>query len=382
MAKALSPIVLILGQDSLRADRALAGVLKERGIDPSEIVRLWGDESSFGDVFTAATSRSLFSDRTVVVVRRAEKLRGGGRDPDEDAAEERGELPEPVEEPREKGDKRKAAGKAAADPANDIPDLDPSSTLIFVVRKTDRRFGMWKKISKVAELIDADYLRGKALSMAAFAEAKALGVRVPDDLLKDLVEQSGPSLGRIASELEKMLLYQGPAGRGAEDSVAVTSSPPLYLLADALMLKDKRKSLGLLDEALRQGEAGLRILATVHGTVRKLALFRALRGSGVSTADAGGTPERLRARETPDRTLRLVADVCKAADHQVHIPRRRIIRRQLAGTEPQRRRRGSHKGGPTTIEFHLVHRARALHIDAPDAARQAGTDRRNRAVPG
>ncbi len=287
MAKALSPIVLILGQDSLRADRALAGVLKERGIDPSEIVRLWGDESSFGDVFTAATSRSLFSDRTVVVVRRAEKLRGGGRDPDEDAAEEKGELPEPVEEPREKGDKRKAAGKAAADPANDIPDLDPSSTLIFVVRKTDRRFGMWKKISKVAELIDADYLRGKALSMAAFAEAKALGVRVPDDLLKDLVEQSGPSLGRIASELEKMLLYQGPAGRGAEDSVAVTSSPPLYLLADALMLKDKRKSLGLLDEALRQGEAGLRILATVHGTVRKLALFRALRGSGVSTADAG-----------------------------------------------------------------------------------------------
>ena len=221
MAKALSPIVLILGQDSLRADRALAGVLKERGIDPSEIVRLWGDESSFGDVFTAATSRSLFSDRTVVVVRRAEKLRGGGRDPDEDAAEEKGELPEPVEEPREKGDKRKAAGKAAADPANDIPDLDPSSTLIFVVRKTDRRFGMWKKISKVAELIDADYLRGKALSMAAFAEAKALGVRVPDDLLKDLVEQSGPSLGRIASELEKMLLYQGPAGRGAEDSVAV-----------------------------------------------------------------------------------------------------------------------------------------------------------------
>lgn len=288
MAKAASPIVLILGQDSLRADRALAGVLKDRDIDASEIVRLWGDESSFADVFTAAASRSLFSDRTVVVVRRAEKLRGGGgRDPDEDGAEEGVDLPEPAEEPQENGGRRKGGGKAAAAAASDPPDLDPSSTLIFVVRKTDRRFGMWKKISKAAELIDADYLKGKALQMAAFAEAKALGLRVPDDLLKDLVEQSGPSLGRIVSELEKMLLYQGPAGRGAEESVAVTSSPPLYLLSDALMLKDKRRSLGLLDEALRQGEAGLRVLATVHGTVRKLALFRTLRASGVSSADAG-----------------------------------------------------------------------------------------------
>lgn len=288
MAKASSPIILILGQDSLRADRALAGVLKERGIDASEIVRLWGDESSFADVFAAATSRSLFSERTVVVVRRAEKLRGGGgRDPEEETPEEGGDLPEPVEEPQDRGGKRKTGGKAAAPPASDIPDLDPSSTLIFVVRKTDRRFGMWKKISKVAELIDAEYLKGKALNMAASAEARALGLRVPDDLLRDLVEQSGPSLGRIASELEKMLLCQGPAGRGAEESVAVTSSPPLYLLADALMLRDKRRSLGLLDEALRQGEAGLRVLATVHGTVRKLALFRALRGTGVSTADAG-----------------------------------------------------------------------------------------------
>ncbi len=287
MAKASSPIVLILGQDSLLADRALARVLGERGIDPSEIVRLWGDESSFADVFTAAASRTLFSDRTVVVVRRAEKLRGGGRDPDEDAGEEGTEVPEAVEPPREKASGRKGGTKSAATPVSDLPDLDPRSTVIFVVRKTDRRFGMWKKISKVAELVDADYLKGQGLLRAAAAEAKALGLRVPDDLLKDLVDQSGPSLGRIASELEKMLLYQGPSGRGAEESVAVTSSPPLYLLADALMLKDKRRSLGLLDEALRQGEAGLRVLATVHGTVRKLALFRALRGSGVSAAEAG-----------------------------------------------------------------------------------------------
>jgi DNA polymerase III delta subunit len=284
VAKVPSPIVLILGQDSLRADRALSATLQARGIEASEIVRLWGDEASFADVFAAATSRSLFSERTVVLVRRAEKLRGGGRDPGEEG--EDGPVSETVDEPEEPGKGRRNATKPPA-PAGELPELDSSASLIFVVRKTDRRFGLWKKISKVAELIDADYLKGKALHMAAAGEAKALGLRVPDDLLRDIVEQSGPSLGRIVSELEKMLLYQGPSGRGAEESVAVTSSPPLYLLSDALMLKDKRKSLGLLDDALRQGEAGLRVLATVHGTVRRLAMFRALRNSGMSSAEAG-----------------------------------------------------------------------------------------------
>ena len=106
MAKALASIVLIVGQDSLRADRALAAVLKERDVDPSEIVRIWGDEASFSDAFAAASSRSLFSDKTVVVVRRAEKLRGGGSKESDDAAEDGGESDvAEVEEVKPKGRK-------------------------------------------------------------------------------------------------------------------------------------------------------------------------------------------------------------------------------------------------------------------------------------
>lgn len=146
---------------------------------------------------------------------------------------------------------------------------------------------MWKKISKVAESIEVDYLKGKVLTTAAAAEARSLGLRVSDTVLQE-TEQSGPALGRIRSELEKMLLYQGTSAKGADDIVACfTSSPPLYLLADALMEKNKRRGLGYLDDALRQGEAGRKVLATLHGTVRRMATFRALRSSGVSATDAG-----------------------------------------------------------------------------------------------
>ena len=294
MAKQFSPLVLILGQDSLRADRALEDVLRAREIDPSEVVRIWGDESSFAEVFAAASSRSLFSDRTVVLVRRAEKLRGGGKEePGEDADDGRDSeaseptSPEPVRPKPASNDKGRKSGAKGAGPASDLPDLDPRSTLVLVVRKADRRFGMWKKISKVAEMIDADYLKGRSLNMAAAAEASALGLRVSDEVLQDIIEHSGPALGRIASELEKVFLYQHATGRGTEDTLAVTSAPPLYRLSDAFMLKNKRECLSLLDEALRQGEAGLRVLATLHFTIRKLAMFRALRRAGSSSAEAG-----------------------------------------------------------------------------------------------
>lgn len=287
MAKSLSPLVLILGQDSLRADRALAEALAVRNVEADDIVRIWGDESSFPQVFAAATSRSLFSDRTVVVVRRAERLRDAGKagtDEDHDGDEDSAEDDEPAEAPaKARGSK---GGKSAKDATPEIPELDATSCLILVARKVDRRGGLWRKVGKAAETIDADYLKGKGLLMQAGNEARALGLRIAEDVLRDLVEQSGPSLGRIVSELEKMALYASTPGRAADDIIATTSSPPLYLLSDAVLARDRKRCLGLLDDALRQGEHGLRVLATLHGSVRRLAMFRAARKSGTPAAEA------------------------------------------------------------------------------------------------
>ncbi len=280
-------MVLVLGPDSLRADRALQRVLEDRGVNPQDVTRIWGDESSFGEVFSAATARSLFSSRTVVIVRRAERLRGGGGiDPgatEDESGSPEAETAEAGEEERNPQGRRAARGEASTE----LPVLDPSSCIILVARKVDRRVGLWNKIGKVAEIVDAEYLKNKALYAAAADEARALGLRLSEEIVRETVEQSGPSLGRIVSEFEKMRLFQGGSGGASEDLLAVTSSRPLYLLSDSVCNKDKRESLDLLGEALRQGEAGLRILATAHGTIRKLALFRALRKRGVSASDAG-----------------------------------------------------------------------------------------------
>ena len=282
----VSPIVLILGEDSFRADRALSRTLLELKVDPAEIVRIWGDEASFAEVFAAAQSRSLFAERTVVLVRRAERLRGGGGKDAEDVGAEAtdGERSDEAPPPPPT---RAGRGKAAAPSGPEVPELDEGSTLILMARKADRRLGIWKKISKVAATLDAEALKGKALYAAANEEARRLGVRVQEGVLRDLVDQSGPSLGRIVSELEKLQLFEAGSGRGADELVAVTSAPPLYRLSDALVERDRALCLELADEALAQGEAPLRILATAQGTIRKLALLKALRSAGVPSAEAG-----------------------------------------------------------------------------------------------
>lgn len=325
MAKSLSPIVLILGQDSLRADRALAETLATRQVDPEDIVRIWGDESSFPQVFAAATSRSLFSDRTVVVVRRAERLRDAGKSGDEEdyeGGESEADDEPPAEPVKARGGK---TVKSAKDAAPEIPELDPGSCLILVARKVDRRGGMWRKVGKAAETIDVDYLKGKGLLMQAGSEARGLGLRIAEDVLRDLVEQSGPSLGRIVSELEKMALYANTPGRAADDIIATTASPPLYLLSDAVLARDRKRCLGLLDDALRQGEHGLRVLATLHGSVRRLAMFRAARKSGIPAAEAaqqlGIMPFKVADMERAARTW-TDADVGRALSVFAEVDRR------------------------------------------------------------
>lgn len=325
MAKSLSPLVLILGQDSLRADRALAETLAARNVDPEDIVRIWGDESSFPHVFAAATSRSLFSDRTVVVVRRAERLRDAGKagdDEEHEGDDSQADDDPPAEPVKARGGK---AAKSAKDATPEIPELDPGSYLILVARKVDRRGGMWRKVSKAAETVDADYLKGKGLLMQAGSEARSLGLRIAEDVLRDLVEQSGPSLGRIVSELEKMALYASTPGRAADDIIATTSSPPLYLLSDAVLARDRKRCMGLLDDALRQGEHGLRVLATLHGSVRRLAMFRAARKSGTPAAEAaqqlGIMPFKVADMERAARTW-TDADVGKALSVFAEVDRR------------------------------------------------------------
>lgn len=284
-AGAASPWVLIAGEDSWRADRALERVLATRakGLDPADFTRLWGDECAFDDVVAAANSRSLFSPRTVVIVRRAEKLRGVGAVESEEAgdgstdgpAAEAGSAEEPAD-----GSLRAKGRKAP--PAPDLPEIDGDALVVLVARKPDRRRGLWRKLSNAAQVEDAAVLKGRQLNEAAAAEASRLKVRLPYEALRDLVEQCGPELGRIVSEIEKIALY----GAGSSDDLlATTGGPPPWAFTDALASRSS-ETVAHAHAALEQGEPALMLLSMAHRALRRTLVFGALRGAGTSSAEA------------------------------------------------------------------------------------------------
>jgi DNA polymerase-3 subunit delta len=75
-------------------------------------------------------------------------------------------------------------------------------------------------------------------------------------------------------EVDKLEAFgAGERRLSAEDVAAVLGrglGRPLYLLADAVAAREAQKSLELIDELMSEGEEGLRILATLHRSLRQV----------------------------------------------------------------------------------------------------------------
>jgi DNA polymerase-3 subunit delta len=75
-------------------------------------------------------------------------------------------------------------------------------------------------------------------------------------------------------EVDKLEAYgAGEQRLSAEDVVAVLGrglGRPLYLLGDAVAAREATRSLELIDELMGEGEEGLRILATLHRSLRQV----------------------------------------------------------------------------------------------------------------
>lgn len=266
------PIQLILGEDSFLAEAALERVLQAAaGSDRQDSVRvLYGDEAKWEDVLAAARSGSLFAASRVVVVRRAEQLKYA-QAPEDDEAETKG----------------KAKGKAANDPVEAyVAAPAPDATLVLIAAKPDKRRRPWKGLVAKAEVHDCAPRRGRALRTHVEQELRGRGLRFSREAIDLLVEEVGQDLRRLMGEVDKLEAFAG--GRkdiGEEDVSSLVGrglAQPLYLLSDAFAARSGVKTLELLDRVMGDGEAGLRVLVTLHRALRQVRSAVALREAGLS----------------------------------------------------------------------------------------------------
>jgi DNA polymerase-3 subunit delta len=257
-ASPLGPVQAIVGEDTYLAEEALERVLAAAlGDDRQDGLSVFhGDESKWEDVLAAARTGSLFAPRRAVVVRRAEQLKG-----DEEAV-----------------------AQYADDPA-------PDAVLVLVAGKPDRRRNPWKKLLAKATVHDAAPKRGRALRAHVEQELRRRGLRFDPEAFEELVSEVGQDLRRLMGEVDKLEAFAGGRRQISGDDVAAVLGrglgQPLYLLSDAFASRDAARSLELVERLLGDGEEALRILSTLHRSLRQVRGARAMREARVPRDEIG-----------------------------------------------------------------------------------------------
>ena len=273
------PIQAIVGEDTYLAEEALERVLAAAiGADREEALQvLYGDEKKWEDVLGFARTGSLFASRRAIVVRRAELLKYANAPKDDETPEREG---------------RKGKPKAEEDPVEVYAgDPAPGVTLVLMAAKPDRRRNPWKKLLARATVLDVSPKKGRALRAHVEAELRSRGLRFAPDALNELLGEVGQDLRRLMGEVDKLEAFA--AGRKditADDLGAVLGrglGQPLYLLSDSFSGRDVAGSLEHVERLLGDGEEGLRILTTLHRSLRQVRGALAMREARASRDEIG-----------------------------------------------------------------------------------------------
>ncbi len=206
-------------------------------------------------------------------------------------------------------------------------DPSPDVTLVLMAPKPDRRRKVWKQVLAKAETHSAQPKRGRALRSHVEEELRRRGLRLAPEGLEELIDRVGQDLRRLMGEVDKLEAFgagqsasprktwpRSWAGGWAGPSTSWgTPSPP----------GAPSGSLELIDELMREGEEGLRILATLHRSLRQVRGALALREAG--------TPARRDRQASPPRQ---------------HAVQGRGSRQGLVAVERRRAREGHGGAGP------------------------------------
>jgi DNA polymerase-3 subunit delta len=283
------PIQAIVGEDTYLAEEALERVLAAAvGDDRQEAVQVFhGDEQKWEKVLAAARTGSLFVARRALVVRRADQF-----------FEDRPRKDEAEDAQEAGGRTRSRAGESkpkAAPPGHPLVEYlaspSPDVTLVLVAARPDARRNPWKKVLPAVDVHDAKPKKGRSLRAHVEEELRARGLRFAPDALHDLLAEVGQDLRRLMGEVDKLEAFAGDRRTITGDDVSAVLgrglSQPLYLLSDAFAGRDAGRSLELLERLLGDNEEPLRILATLHRSLRQVRAARAMREARVPRDDIG-----------------------------------------------------------------------------------------------
>lgn len=258
-----APVYLVEGDEPLLADEAVRvlfdAALPAEGRD-FNLGTFSGDDETAREFLAQARSYPFLADRRVVLVRRFERL--ALRDRDEQAFMEY--LKQPA----------------------------PTTMLVLVATKIDRRLNVSKAVERAAQTIDASALSERDLPAWTKARLASRGLEVDDGACHRLIELAGPALLDIANEIDKIWIRYPQSKRvdaqQVEATVGAHRVEAVFAVNRAFRPDDVAGFLRALARVLEaEGEDdAIRVAAVLARHVNDLLRVRLLLDRGTTAAGA------------------------------------------------------------------------------------------------
>ncbi len=282
-------VYVLYGANTQQIEEALRGlkaavVGEEDAFAAYQVFR--GDEAKGVEIVNAARTVPMLADEQLIVVRRADAL----------AASEQAVLLPYFESPT------------------------PSTCLVLIATKLDKRLKLWSRANKLGYVFEAAAAQERDLSAFISNRARARGLKMSPAVAHLIGETTGTDPTTIEDALERLGLFVGEGGAIENSDVeAVVSSSrvhSIFELTDALGRRDVSAALSTLTNMLANREAPLRILATLATHMRRLLHASELGGAALGNpnqlASELGLPSFL-ARKVADQTRQFSRGELRAA---------------------------------------------------------------------
>lgn len=272
----LRPVYLVLGEERLLVDRAVAAVREaagKGGVPGFNEDKFTAGEAQVGSIINAAKMVPMMAPRRFVLVRGLDRWE----------KKDEGDAPAPTKK-----------GKVEVSPLDELAEYakDPPSTtvMVLVAPKLHGQRRLVTGAKKGGYLVSCEPLSREALPRWIENAAREKGHKMSSEVADLLAEIAGPELGYVADAVERLSLFVGPKNPITEDAVATivtrvrTSS--VWELLDVLGRRDVARAMALLADVFDPRDGGLKLLGAVAWSVRQLVKFESALRAGSDPREA------------------------------------------------------------------------------------------------
>ena len=144
----------------------------------------------------------------------------------------------------------------------DNPNQD--NTLIISCNKLDNKKNIVKLVKDKMKVIETD------IDLNKYIKDYCKNTKISLDTIKYLIETIGTDINRINNELDKLLMYSSNeiTKKDIDDVVIKKIDTNIFHLIDAIISKDKKKSLMIYHEMINQGEEIFKIMISLANQIR------------------------------------------------------------------------------------------------------------------